>query len=283
MNEQNQNEIQYGLNLIKSKIVFYGIIGAHVLFLLLFLFQPSFKSTLDTIYGRAVFGLLILSLITIYMLFAKTRIHIATKAYSVALGFINLIILLIDLGKIKFFFYFLASLVGLMILVVLFLKYSLIETEQIVISTIPLGYSTIAFRFITIDFLTFTITAIIVGVVSFIIIFVLIKTRKQKNTIYNLIITPLVLSLVIAAFTLFQAISMNYYLDRSDPVFETYTIINKENSSTGDSIEYLFHIKNETNSFNLKVKGKDFKKFNSGDEIVVSRYNGAFNKPYYIF
>lgn len=134
------------------------------------------------------------------------------------------------------------------------------------------------------------IFAILAFLVSIIVVIKLYfpKTGKEKPFLggdrQNIIWIPLA-GLMFGFFIPWLCInSFNYAFDVSEPVNQTYTIVEKDIEGGSRSLtHYDLSLKNDEREIEISVSRSAYEEYEIGDEIVISLYQGAFNVPYYVY
>ena len=84
--------------------------------------------------------------------------------------------------------------------------------------------------------------------------------------------------------TWLTVISMNVYLDRSAPVCHEFVIVDKSIQTGARQLTtYGLEVEGNGCTFKIAVLDEVYYSYEVNDPIVLSRYDGAFGEPYYIY
>ena len=103
-------------------------------------------------------------------------------------------------------------------------------------------------------------------------------TKKQK--ILNYVCYIFGFSFLLYLLSALTIVNLNYALDKSEPVINSYEIIELTNGSDNDSDSATIVI--DGVQLEIAISDEEYHKFEVGDLIEIYYFEGAFNMPYYI-
>ena len=133
------------------------------------------------------------------------------------------------------------------------------------------------------------IVAIVIFVISLIVVLKIYFSKKAEGDLTpeyrnNLISIPIAGILFGFCVALMCISSFNYIFDFSQPIKQTYTVIEKEVvGGVGVPYTSTLFLKDGNNEVKISVGNDVYEKYEIGGEIVISLYQGAFNVPYYVY
>lgn len=204
-------------------------------------------------------------------------------------GFIAVLILMwvLDLGKIELLFLFIYSIINILVAVCLYKAtgkgYSSIWLFGVLAYLITVFASRVTM--VNGDMNpTFLICSIVGAVIALIPCLFFAKKDYQANKKTSGFITWFLLGILCGFFLTGTTVtSMNVYLDSSAPIYEQCVIIEKDVDSSTNSMSYKFKVQKGEESFTIEVDRETYHDCQINDGIVIARYEGAFNQPYYVY
>lgn len=132
---------------------------------------------------------------------------------------------------------------------------------------------------------TFVIPAIVVAVVAFIPALIYgIKKYKSTHSLDKLIAVPLAALLIGFVATWMTVSSMNVTMDFSTPSYENFVLVDKDvRTGARRMTTYIFTVQSGDTTFDIDVDDYDYHNHEINETIMLSKYKGAFNEPYYIY
>ena len=103
------------------------------------------------------------------------------------------------------------------------------------------------------------------------------KTKKEKITLY--ISIPLFALMIGYYFGIISVNGLNYALDKSEPIINSYEIIKLKN---GDEESDKAIILIDGKEYSISISDYEYRTLEVGDMLEVYYYEGAFNLAYYI-
>ena len=254
--------------------------------ILFYTMSPKTFEFRDSIYGSILEYALAFCL-SVYLSFTpRINMFKAGKALVVGLPTLFLLLDLLNIGKISFLILFLYSVLNVSVSI-----YNYLKTEKEYKSVWLFG----AFAFIvsiapclrvkTIDTsFPFWKPALVVCLIAFAVtLTVFIRRYLRIRDPENLIAAPLLALLAGFALTFLTLSSGNVVLDRSEPTYETFEIVDKHISAGARQVTtFNVLVENDSVDFSITISERHYREYEIGDEITLSIYSGAFGVRYYI-
>jgi len=249
---------------------------------------PELSDFRTSIYGTILFILALAGVIAYVTFSSSISMPLLGKITVWAYLALYILLVIVDLGKIEALFFFIYSVINVIVSVYIYLKYG--KEYKSIWAFGAFAYLSTAFLGIRAElindnwWITIVIPSIVVGVMALLLCIIYFScSDKAGRNRENRFAAPL-LGLVFGFLITFLTISsMNVYLDTSTPAYEEFVIVNKW-VSTGAKrpTAYKFDVKNRDRALTVTVLEESYYDYEINDTIVLSIYNGAFNEPYYI-
>lgn len=247
---------------------------------------PQLREFRTSIYGHIINNILVFGLCLYLTISKKINVPVIGKIIILIFDLLYLICSIINL-KIEGLFFLIYSIINLVVFIFVYKKTKIAYKSIILFGVFSyLIFVSIIFRikYINGDMNPkFLIPSIVVTTIVFTIC-LLYSLKNFKLDKEKLICVPL-LGLILGFSIPFLTISsINVYLDKSSPLNEEFTIIDKSISSGAKrTTTYNLKVKKGETTFSIGVDENIYYKYNIDDLIVLSIYTGTFNEPYYIF
>ena len=268
---------------INSLVILTIGLGLFVYFLL-----PELSDFRNSIYGSIVDFLILVGIILCVTLSRKISMPLIGKITVWGYGLLFILLSIFDFGRIEMLFLFIYSVINVCITIFLYQKYG-VAYKSIWLFGV-LSYFTTIVVVLRVKYLhgelnsTFLWSAILVSIIIFVPCLIYgIRYFKLYRDWEKLIGLPLVALLGGFVLTWLTVSSMNVYLDTSAPIYEKYTIIDKDIKAGSRQVTtYELEVKKDDTVFTIGVSEIAYYSYEVNDTIRLSVYNGAFNEPYYI-
>ena len=255
---------------------------------LIYSILPELSDFRNSIYGLII-NIVIIGSIILYVTISKdVNLPLIGKITAWIYGFLYIVFSIIDLGRIEAIFFFIYSIGNVIVDIYVYKKTNI--SYRSIWCFGALAYLSTVIPVLRVEYingempLTFLIPTIIGTGIAFVpcLIYGFASYNKNKDK-EKLISIPLLGLLGGFALTWMTISSMNVYLDRSNPTFEEYVIIDKDVRSGARQITtYELEVKNGDVVFKIGVTEEAYYDCEINDKIILSIYSGAFNEPYYI-
>ena len=264
------------------------LIAAMLLFMFVEL-RPELQPLRDSVVYDIVFRLVITGVILYFTFFRKKKPSRPAMAALVAAAWLPWQILVLPFPKLTLSCVILLGFSGLGIL--------LYEQIRIRRHTEPLLYVTMLVLVLTITFAqdyTFVenpngfrywqlslASALLCGAAAFWMVFhgilVLKDNRMSEKIAFGIV--GIMLGFLFM-YPLPQ--NLNYILDTSEPIFYEMPVVDKDVNTGGKSTTYYLYLDWQGQQISMTVSQSDYYRYEIGDPVPVTLYEGAFDDPYYI-
>lgn len=267
-----------------SAILKVAIIWILLLLAGFYLMHPLFKDFRNTVYDTVIRIFVLAGLGLYSTLSPKIKMPLPGKIVVWIYLVMRALFMVLTVSRFVMLFYFLYSVANAMVSICLYVKYKKSYAALYLWGLLSFIISiNVKVKYLGDTSILFVVSGIC-AVVAFIpcLIFGILKFRQSRN--YSKIIGIPLLGIMLGFGLPFAELnSMNVYLDRSEPVYESFLIVDKKSTTGGGTTgtKYEFKFEKGEEWFWMDVYYDIYTEHEVGDYVYLSKYDGFFFGPFY--
>lgn len=270
----------------KNSITYYLVLLAHFILFIVLTILGRYIPFFAGIGGTIIMILIIWSLEFFSIFLNKNPTNIFGIITVIVFCLLVAVFSLLGIRRLTAIAFWIYSVIGAIVNAIVYFKKK--EGSTVVVITLMFAFIISVLPVLnikTINSFPFWIPSLIVCLVLFIpVLLYSMITYDKKRNLEHLICIPLLALIGGFGITWMSLNTMNYCLDFSTPKEEVFVIVDKKVTSGARTItSYDVIVKNSNTSFRISIDEYSYRSFEIGDDIILSKYSGAFNEAYYIF